>query len=79
MDESLSLPLDGTLIHHRLAPSRRWYSFTYPGRTAELVKAEKKDTQIFKSWQSRDPELGAFGSESRDLTTAPIMPAHVVA
>ena len=23
-------PLDGTLIHHRVAPSRYWYSFTYP-------------------------------------------------
>ena len=24
--------LDGTLIHHTLARSRCWYSFTFPGR-----------------------------------------------
>ena len=42
-------------IHRRLAPSRRWYSFTYPGRMeAELAQAERKVTQTFKSRQIRD-------------------------
>ena len=34
---TLWLPLDGTLIHHRLAPSRCWYSFTNPGRMESWV------------------------------------------
>ena len=55
MHESLWLPLDGTLIHRRLAPSRCWYSFTYLGRMGSWVGlGEKKVPQIFQSWQSQD-------------------------
>ena len=45
--------MDGTLIHHRLALSRRWYSFTYPGRMESWVSlGEKKVGRIFKSRHS---------------------------
>ena len=36
-------PLDGTLIHCRLTPSRRWYSFTYPGRMESWVSLGRKE------------------------------------
>ena len=47
--------LEGTLIHRKLAPSRRLYSFTYPGRIESYFSVRgNKVAQKFKSWQSRD-------------------------
>ena len=43
MDKSLGLPLDRRIIHRRLAPSRRWYSFTYLGRMESCVSSYGKD------------------------------------
>ena len=66
---SIWLPLDETLINHRLASSRRWYSFTYPGRMESRVSLGGKEgcTNI---WISAKPgiELGTLWSECRDLT-----------
>ena len=62
-------PLDGTLIHRRLASSRRCYSFTMPGRLESRVCLSGKggctNIQI-----SAKPgiELGILWSEGRDLT-----------
>ena len=55
-DESLRLPLNGTLIHRRLAPSRCWYSFTYPGRMETWVGLGGKEghSDFLKSRQIRD-------------------------
>ena len=39
----LRLSLDGTLTHRRLAPSRRWYSFTYPGRMESWISLSRKE------------------------------------
>ena len=40
------LLLDGTLMHRWLAPSRRWYSFTYPGRMESWVSLGGKEGRI---------------------------------
>ena len=45
VNESLWLLLDGTLIHRRLAPTRHWYSFTYPGRMESWVNLGGKNGQ----------------------------------
>ena len=44
-------PLDGTLIHRRLAGT---HLPIQEGWKAELAWVEKRDTQIFKSWKNRD-------------------------
>ena len=47
--------LGGTLVHRRLAPSRRWYSFNYPGKMESWIKFRRKNrSQIFESQLSRD-------------------------
>ena len=65
-------PLDGTLIHRRLAPSRCWYSFTYPGRMESL---SRKEGHKYSNLGRAGNELGSLLSESKDLTTVPTMPA----
>ena len=45
------LPLDRTLIHHRLAPSRSWYSFYWPHKNGELHKL----------WQKRSHKCSTLG------------------
>ena len=39
-------PLEGALIHHRLAPSRCWYSFTFPGRVESWTSLGGKEGRI---------------------------------
>ena len=62
-------PLDGTLIHRRLAPSRRWYSFTYPGRIESWVSlVTKEDRTNVQISAKQGTELGTLWSEWKDLT-----------
>ena len=63
------LPLDGTLIHRRSAPSRCWYSFTYPWRMESWVSLDGKEghTNISMTLKPRI-ELGTLWLEVRDLT-----------
>ena len=71
------LLLDGTLIHRRLAPSRRWYSFTYPGRMESWVSLGGKDTQT-SIQLSAEPgsNWGPCGRKAEILLNAPTMPAQ---
>ena len=66
-----SSPLDWTLIHHKLAPSRFWhiYLFTYPGRMEKWVSLGEKEGRT-NIQISAEPgiELGSLWSEGRDLT-----------
>ena len=39
----VKLPPDGTIIYRRLAPSRCWYSFTYPGEMESLISLGGKE------------------------------------
>ena len=66
---SLWLPLDGTLTHRRLAPSRSWYSFTHPGRMESWVSLGGKEDRT-KIQISAEPgiELGTLRSIGRVLT-----------
>ena len=72
---SLWLPLDGTLIHRRLAPSRCWYSFTYPGRKESWVGLGGKegctnDRISANQGSNREP----CGRNTEILPTAPTCP-----
>ena len=66
---SLWLPLDGTLIHRRLALNRHWYSFTNPRRMESWVGLGGKEgcTNIRISAKP-GIEPGTLWSEGRDLT-----------
>ena len=58
------------VIHRRLAPSRHWYSFTYPTRMESWVSLGKKEVaQIFKSRLFQGSNWGPCGpSGCIDLT-----------
>ena len=82
---SLWLPLDGTLIHRRLAPSSRWYSFTYPERMESWVSLGEKEghTNIQISAEPGSNHAEIFCLEGSDLTNCinharPAMMAIVV-
>ena len=66
---SVWLPLDGTLIHCRLAPSRFWYSFTYPRKMENWISLGGKEgyTNIQIS-AKLTIEPGTLWLECRDLT-----------
>ena len=70
--------LAGTLILRRLAPSRCWYSFTYPGRMDSWVSLGGKEsrTNQFKPWKSRGSNWGPCGWKAEILSTAPATPAQ---
>ena len=68
--------MDGTLIHRSLAPRRRMYSFTYPGRMESWVSLGGKEgrTNRFKSWQMLELNWGPCGRKAVILPTAPATP-----
>ena len=77
--ESLTPPgWDTSLIHRRLAPSRCWYSFTYPGSMESWVSLGGKEsfTNQFKSWQCRGLNWGPCGRKAEILPSVPTTPAQ---
>ena len=58
------------LIHHRLAPSGHWYSFTYPGRMESwvILDGKKSRTNQFKPWQSQGLNWGPCGRKAEILS-----------
>ena len=76
--ESLTPPGRDT-SHRRLAPSRRWYSFTYPERMESWVGLGGKEgcTNIRISAKP-GIELGTLCWEGRDLPTAQSTPAQIM-
>ena len=69
---------NGTLIHRRLAPSRRWYSFTNPGRMKSWVGLGGKEghTNIRISAKPGS-NWGPCGWKGEILPTVPTTPARV--
>ena len=66
-------PLDRTLFHHRLAPSRRLYSFNYPRRMESWFSLGGKEDHT-KIHISVDPESN-LGPSSRNQRSYPLQAA----
>ena len=77
-DERLWLPLDGTLIHRRLAPSRRWYSFTDPRKLESWVSLGGKEGRTNIRISAKPSiEPGTLWLEGRDLTNCTLIKTYM--